>query len=90
MLSIRTQDRMAIVPYHDKAIKIFRHEDVIDIIILTPLGIEKLGTYATKERALQVLDEIELNLRQTTKTFIDTYEQMYQVNSNLVYQMPKE
>jgi len=58
MLSIRTQDRMALVPYKYRII----------ITDYTEINGEKkyeiycdieLGTYATKKRALEVLDEIE-------------------------------
>ena len=56
MLSIRTQDRMSLVPY-DKQITVSKSNQfnmVFDNGDTLPLG-----TYATKERALEVLDEIE-------------------------------
>jgi hypothetical protein len=55
MLSIRTQDRMSLVPY-DKQITISKSNQfnmVFDNGDTLPLGI-----YKSKERALEVLDEI--------------------------------
>ena len=68
MLSIRTQDRMALVPYN-KSIKIdfkYSYYDGENLISLTYLqgytihtNDDVLGTYETEERALEVLDEIQ-------------------------------
>jgi len=50
-----------------------------------------LGTYATKERALEVLDEIEESVLSQTKTFINEEELVIDsVNMEVIYQMPKE
>jgi len=59
MLSIRTQDRMALVPY-DKPIMI-REDGALFLIDREGRPYLKLGTYETKERALEVLDEIEIH-----------------------------
>lgn len=59
MLSIRTQDRMALVPY-DSHIVIRKRSSKHSIEIETYYSTVILGTYATKERALEVLDEIEM------------------------------
>ncbi len=59
MLSIRTQDRMALVPY-DSAMGIYvvyENGEVKEFEL--QCGIHWLGTYSSKERALEVLDEIE-------------------------------
>ena len=72
MLSIRTQDRMALVPYNGK-IDIFNHKDDWYISIIVIKEFELLGTYKSKERALEVLDEIEA----------------YSGSTRHVYQMPK-
>lgn len=65
MLSIRTQDRMSLVPY-DKRITIYtvisknhKNEDVIKNECEINLGGFPLGAYATKKRSLEVLDEIQ-------------------------------
>ena len=68
MLSIRTQDRTALVPY-DGIIKIKKDHAInahsvssVEIYkgysIVCDVGI--LGTYKTEERALEVLDEIQV------------------------------
>ena len=76
MLSIRTQDRMALVPYNRplEVSKLLKH----DICIKNGNNdYTMLGTYKSKARALEVLDEIE--------------DMLYQASDvNLVYQMPKE
>lgn len=83
MLSIRTQDKMALLPY-DKRISIYvmcknhKHQDIITNKCELNLGGYPLGTYATKERALEVLDEITICVTDTHVVYND------------VYQMPKE
>ena len=57
MLSIRTQDRMSLVPYRETIKVIGSGDEWYLTIILNELT--ELGTYATQERALEVLDEIE-------------------------------
>ena len=50
-----------------------------------------IGTYATKERALEVLDEIQEVIENGYETF--TNKEKWNSNSNtygLVYEMPKE
>ncbi len=85
MLSIRTQDRMALVPY-DKRIKIYRitsknhlNETVLTDKFEITLGGYPIGTYATKERALNVLDDIGRLLNDERNRY-----------QNNVYQMPNE
>ena len=102
MISIRTQDRMALVPY-DKVIKIYKEEE--DCYSVN-VGGWPLGHYKTKKRALEVLDEIEQYI--IGKIIIPTsYSERVDhltVGSNLyvektnykietlptIYQMPKE
>ena len=69
MLSIRTQNRMALVPYDD-TIKLYEYSD--NYYIQTK-G-RDLGTYATKGRALEVLNSIQASVEL----------------EDLVYQMPIE
>jgi len=111
MLSIRTQDRMALVPYDSSIIIRENGKNEIAIILnkfkKNPIDIEKeyeyaliygyymqgfeLGRYATKERALEVLDEIE-------KKLVDRNVYLKDNGSNysalgtlpIVYQMPNE
>ena len=92
MLSIRTQDRMALVPYN-KIIFIVQFSNGWRID--TP-NEEKLGIYATKERALEVLDEIQQYLVESDTTqyeYINGYSDEkveYTYKSRTVYQMPNE
>lgn len=92
MLYIRTQYKMALVPYDrpiivlDNVIKWFYHNE----------GSIKLGTYSTKERALEVLDEIESAVYRN-QTIYDEYfynefgyHKQYSANGLAVYHMPKE
>ena len=105
MLSIRTQDRMSLVPYKGK-ISIWNEKRIM-------IGNSKnfdylfsLGTYATKERALEVLDEIQkatigrliinnpqINSEHWTNeyvTYISQGSQEQIIPLPTVYQMPKE
>jgi len=53
----------------------------------------QLGSYATEERALEVLDDIEQLLMFTQGTGFSDFDgnALYNVNNNLaVYEMPKE
>ena len=97
MLSIRTQNKMALVPYNSF---ILIQDDYIDwetteknAIILNKV---KLGTYSTKQRALEVLDEIEKALAQndtTTYGHLNGYNENtleYKCKLQTIYQMPDE
>ena len=130
MLSIRTQDRMSLVPY-DSVIYIlksdkkelieklyekncerininveptnphyfdasmarkyaennYRELDIRQIVC----GDITLGTYKTKERALEVLDEIEEAILSQTKVFINEDGLEYHsISFTIIYEMPKE
>jgi hypothetical protein len=110
MLSIRTQDRMALVPY-DSAICIYeRQTNELDIILQRfkkePKDLEKLyeyalamgrievglvlGTYATKERALEVLDEIQEAILSANMYVGDGIVIEKTPPQEVVYQMPNE
>lgn len=70
MLSIRTQDRMALVPYTKYPISVY------GVGIYMTFDNERdnyiqLGKYTTKERALEVLDEIEILLNKDDYEIID-------------------
>ena len=125
MLSIRTQDRMALVPYKEtikvkidpkdehcieahKEIGMFNKEKKLkEISPYSLITIDiTLGTYATKERALEVLDEIESHVVGKLIVPMSYFERVdhLTVGSNpyvertydkietlpTVYQMPKE
>ena len=96
MLNIRAQNKMKLVPYNN-VIAIRPSHDRSDSdnrqIILNDVS---LGTYVSKARALEVLDEIEKALAQNDTT---TYGQLNDCNENTleykyklqtIYQMPKE
>ena len=103
MLYIRTQDRMTLVPF-DKQISISKANQfnmVFDNSDTLPLG-----TYKSKERALEVLDEIEQHVLGRMVLPESTYEMREDlaigssayvnveseniISLPLVYQMPKE
>lgn len=95
MLSIRTQDRMALVPYKGR-ILISIKDGVVNfkqelarntlVIVNEDNVYTQLGTYATKERALEVLDEIEKALRDDCVFSTSTGAVLIPT----VYRMPKE
>ena len=84
MLSIRTQDRMALVPYDGK-IEIMGELDqnLVRLENKQVLIMEytTLGTYATQKRALEVLDEIQYYMTQQSEIYRTLHS---------VYEMPKE
>ena len=97
MLSIRTQNRMALVPYNSF---ILIEDEYINwdftgkyAIVLNKF---KLGAYATQERALEVLYEIETAIEKNNftnyKYFDGDIEKVveYKYKLQTIYQMPKE
>ena len=81
MLSIRTQNRMVLVPYNSFILIEDEHFNWDFTgkyaIVLNKL---KLGAYATQERALEVLDDIEYWCQETNQL----------LRHKNIYQMPKE
>lgn len=93
MLSIRTQDRMALVPYNG-IIKITEYVNCWGISIIQE-EFKELGTYETKKRALEVLDEIQEKISDKWNELLNSnlFDLSYITNpfdGNKVYQMPKE
>lgn len=87
MLSIRTQDRMALVPY-DSNIEIRPQSDPDNkwrIDLNKDCDSRTLGSYATKERALKVLDEIENCIKHNGEVSITGNDRLI-----TIYQMPTE
>ena len=102
MLSIRTQNRMALVPYNN-VIEIYENgkRDEFNKWVSTgkfkiTLNDALLGVYATKERALEVLYEIETAIEKNNFTnyeYFDGYIEKvveYKYKLQTIYQMPKE
>ena len=97
MLSIRTQDRTALVPYNSFILIEDEHFNWDFTgkyaIVLNKL---KLGAYATQERALEVLYEIETAIEKNNFTnyeYFDGYIEKvveYKYKLQTIYQMPKE
>ena len=87
MLSIRTQDRMALVPYDSAITIVASYKDgkienkMCELIMPYRISYMVLGTYTTKERALEVLDEIQNKHQYCNSEYTVTNE---------VYNMPKE
>lgn len=94
-LWIRSQDK----EYLGEVSKLFYSYDEIDdkhlirtfVIDNLRNGIIQLGTYKTKERALEVLDEIQRHLEFSTAVIAsDDAESELDWLSDIVYQMPQE
>ena len=102
MLTVRTQDRMALVPYNN-TIEIYESRKRTELkeweltgICEITLGNVPLGTYSSKERALEVLYEIETAIEKNNFTnyeYFDGYIEKvveYKYKLQTIYQMPKE
>ena len=91
MLSIRTQDRMALVPYVGCGVTKYLN-NTYDVVMKYENGeIFVLGTYETKVRALEVLDEIQLQ-NDTNKIYEIFSLDEIDIETFLrpTYEMPKE
>ena len=77
-LWIRSQDREKLCKVHDLCIRENQNENNQTNYVIQ--DIYTMGTYVTKERALEVLDEIQ-------KIF---YNNQKYINDVVVYQMPIE
>ena len=84
-LWIRSQDRMNLVKVRQVSLNYQNNKEIIanyipDLYENSGEYYEFLGTYETKERAIEVLDEIQ-----------DLLQNAYTGNANrIVYQMPKD
>lgn len=89
-LWIRSQDREVLT----KVVDIYKDADTNEIWSKSSFGIKNcLGIYATKERALEVLDEIQKYIadsfsRQEAEQFFGGFGTTRK--SKVVYEMPKE
>lgn len=83
MLSIRTQDRMALVPYKEE---VWIREDGA-IFTWDKNGVsKKLGQYANQEKALEVVDEIQYKAAYSQKCMSG---KIAHDSSEHTYEMPK-
>ena len=82
-LWIRSQDR----DYLEKVEKIYLWENSFGDYQID--GKSELGTYKTKERALEVLDEIQTQLVTLNYQYLHRGEHFIATESN-VYEMPEE
>lgn len=98
-LWIRTQDRMNLVKINQVSLNYQNNKQIIanyipEIYENSSCYYELLGTYKTKERALEVLDEIQKYITPTLSLLDDTLngKQVCQVGNilSMVYQMPKD
>lgn len=80
-LWIRSQDKRAI--YCVRQLRI----NGLDIMCL---GGELLGTYKTKERALEVLDEIQKEIHNSKELLYDDGHIVNIPCENIIYEMPEE
>lgn len=87
MLSIRTQDRLGLIPYNNP-ITTQESNNNFRIMLGSKNSNGLLGSYKTKERALEVLDEIQKCLKEHYQNSETTRYNTRQ--QQIVYQMPKE
>ena len=91
MLSIRTQDRMALVPYKNEIeIELYTNDKYLINIETHKHKIIPLGIYTTKERALEVLDEIQEAILSANMYICDGIVVEKVPPQEVVYQMPNE
>lgn len=82
---IRSQDKEVLT----KVIDIYKQADTNEIWAYSDKGIKNcLGFYATKERAIEVLDEIDRYKNKLEKAYFLGMEESEFVSST--FQMPKE
>ncbi len=88
---IRTQDKEALVYANNFYIMKTRGEEKYEISYFDGDSFVKLGFYKSKERALEVLDDIQ-NKIEGNRVLIDAYGdiRIKKKDNNTVYQMPKE
>ena len=96
-LSIRLQNKEALIPYNGLYID---DTDMVDKGYVTIYSGDckfKLGTYKSKERALEVLDEIQNLIKVPDLKLNERYEQLDLCLKSLmltqmtkIYEMPKE
>lgn len=84
-LWIRSQDKYILAKYNMIAVAQVTPKTQAQVMafVSDDLGYQKLGAYKTKERALEVLDEIQELL--TSRICFENYNRF-----NLIYEMPKE
>ena len=88
---IRTQDKEALIYANNFYIMKTRGEEKYEISYFDGDSFVKLGFYKSKERAIEVLDEIQ-NKIEGKRVLIDAYGaiKIKKKDNNKVYQMPEE
>ena len=88
---IRTQDKEALIYANNFYIMKTRGEEKYEISYFDGDSFVKLGFYKSKERAIEVLDEIQ-NKIEGKRVLIDAYGaiKIKKEDNNKVYQMPEE
>lgn len=94
-LWIRSQSRQTLI----KAVKIFTENEEVYATTNSELD-ERIGVYETKERALEVLDNIQGHIKlkylyeekeyEALKIMIDGADEIKASNNMIVYEMPQE
>ena len=96
MITIRTQDREELLKINNVKTEMLKHGDVRSChIVCSSYDLQStsyiIGTYATKERALQVLDEIQEVIKNGAETYIlNGKSDMVSRTYGIFYQMPKK
>ena len=92
-LWIRSQDRESIFKVKSVFYTINEeNEHLIRTIVIDNVdnGIVRIGQYKTKERALEVLDEIQRHITKHNETVVIRICNEDFIKQNPVYEMPKE
>ena len=88
-LWIRSQDKMSLI----KVNKVCFERNIDDEPTIYGYenyeNYERLGIYKTKERALEVLDDIHNVLKGNVENHINKFD-LYRDNNVIVYEMPKD
>ena len=89
-LWIRSQDKMILIKVEELSLGFWRNDAKTDINARSQNYYETVGTYTTKERALEVLDEIQkkINLINLGHDFGSPMIDLK--NPTYIYEMPKE
>lgn len=81
---IRSQSKQTLI----KAEKLFTEDEEVYATTNSEFN-ERIGVYKTKERALEVLDDIHNVLKGNVENHINKFD-LYRENNVIVYEMPKE
>lgn len=89
-LWVRSQDKMKLIKINNACITFGDNTRDYAIVYDEPNGIEVLGIYKTKQRALEVLDEIQKKINLINLGHDCGSPMVDLKNPSYIYEMPKE